>query len=167
MKRFQFTAAALICALACPTAVNATIYNWVFPIDGGQEVPPVDTTGFGTGDVTYNDVSNELSWHITFQDLIGDYTVSHFHGPAAIGDPAGIQVDIPGTGSPLVGGPVIISDAQEVQLLGGLWYVNIHSSFRTGGEIRGQVVPEPATLLLLCVGSAMIIRNRWARRQPA
>jgi hypothetical protein len=63
-----------------------------------------------------------------------------------------------GVTSGVFSGTATISATQETQLLGGLWYINIHSTFRTGGEIRGQVaavpVPEPAFGLLLGLGLA-------------
>jgi hypothetical protein len=52
-------------------------------------------------------------------------------------------------------GSATLSALNETRLLSGLMYFNIHSTFRTGGEIRGQVyaaVPEPATLGLLALG---------------
>lgn len=39
-------------------------------------------------------------------------------------------------------GTLKLTDAQETDLLAGLWYLNIHSAAFTGGEIRGQVVTE-------------------------
>ena len=52
-------------------------------------------------------------------------------------------------------------------LLGGLWYINIHTTAFPGGEIRGQVrvVPEPSSLALAtlsCVG--LLISGRRFRR---
>jgi hypothetical protein len=61
-------------------------------------------------------------------------------------------------------GNATITEVQEAQLLAGLLYINIHSEFRPGGEIRGQVsvIPEPGTYALF--GSALaalaIIRLR-------
>jgi hypothetical protein len=70
---------------------------------------------------------------------------------------------ISGLVSPLIGSTTI-TDAQETQLLDGLWYVNVHSTANPGGEIRGQVVPEPATLLLLAMGAFFAIAHTLRKR---
>jgi hypothetical protein len=153
-----------VCVLMLGTsAAQATVFHFVFPIDGLQEAPPNATPGFGNGDVTYNDVTNELSWNISYSALIGTATLSHFHGPADYGVNAAARVDIAGlsggVASPMIG-MTTISDAFETELLDGLWYVNIHSTFDAGGEIRGQVVPEPTSLALLAGGGVFVLRRR-------
>ena len=148
---------------------SAAIINLAATIDGGQEVPPVNTPATGTGVVTLDDVSNLLSWEITYSGLIGAPTVSHFHGPAPVGTNAGVQVDIVANSGGSIASPMIgsatITDPQKADLLAGLWYINIHSSFRPGGEIRGQVevVPIPAALWLF--GSGLLGLIGLARRK--
>ena len=46
-------------------------------------------------------------------------------------------------------------------MLNGLHYVNIHTEEFPGGEIRGQVVPEPSAIALALVGLlALSVRGR-------
>jgi len=105
-------------------------------------------TGSGSGIVTYNSVTKVLSWNITFSGTQGTVNLAHFHGPAAPGTPAGVQVLIPGPYvSPLIGSSAPLTATQESQLLAGLWYINIHTTHSPAGEIRGQVVsPTGATI---------------------
>ena len=162
MSRSKLVLGLCAVVLAWPCLASAASYHWVFPLDGLQETPPVATPGSGTGDVTYDDVTKLLEWNVTFSDLIGDFSAAHFHGPADYGVPAGVQVGMPGAGSPLIGSATI-TQVQEDDLLAGLWYVNIHSSVYPGGEIRGQVVPEPASMLLLGSGAVLLMRRRRTR----
>lgn len=110
-------------------------------LDGSQEVPPVDTDGTGSAMMTFDPSGNELSWFIEFSGLSGPATAAHFHGPAAAGANAGIQVNIGETSglvSPMNGSAVLTSE-QVSSLLDGQLYINIHTEANTGGEIRGQV----------------------------
>lgn len=147
----------------CGSAQARPMYHYEFPIDGLQEVLPVVTPGFGDGVVDYDSDTNMLSWTITYSGLIGSPTVSHFHGAAPPGVNAGVQVDIAvlsgGIASPMIGSTVI-TELQEADLLAGLWYVNIHSTFRPGGEIRGQVVPAPGVTSILGLGALVALRRR-------
>jgi len=150
---------------------SAAIINLTASIDGNQEAPPTGSPGTGTGIVTLDDVTNLLNWNITYSGLIGTPTVSHFHGPAPIGANAGVQVDIVANSGGSIASPMIgfatITDAQEVDLLAGLWYINIHSSTFPGGEIRGQVnvVPIPAAVWLF--GTGLIGLIGIARRKQS
>ena len=154
MHRFGFLLALVaitsLCVLANP--VQATIFDLTSSIDGLQTFPPTGSTGTGSADVTYDDVTNQLSWDINWGGLSGPVTVMHFHGPAAPGSNAGVQVNIgsiSGTTSPSIGATTI-SASQAADLLNNLYYINIHTAQFPGGEIRGQVlsVPEPTGIAL-------------------
>jgi hypothetical protein len=141
--------------LTIATSAGAAVLPWTSVIDGAQETPPVVTPATGSAFGTYDTDTNLLTWTITFSGLIGTTNNSHFHGPAAVGvGPAGVRLAIPFTagvtGDTLMGSGTVADEAQEAELLAGLWYINIHSTFAPGGEIRGQVsvVPEPATFAL-------------------
>lgn len=140
--------------------VEGALVNYNFPIDGSQQVPPVVTAASGTGLVTLDTVTNQLDWNITFSGLITPEIAAHFHGPAPVGVNAGVQISL-ALGSPKIGSQIITA-AQEADVLAGLWYVNIHSQTFPGGEIRGQVVPEPMTVMLLGLGGLALLRKRRA-----
>lgn len=110
-------------------------------LDGSQEVPSVDTAGDGFASMTFDEASNEISWDIEFSGLSGPATGAHFHGPAAEGVNADVQVsigDVSGLSSPMEGSAVFTDD-QASDLLDGMMYINIHTAANPGGEIRGQV----------------------------
>jgi hypothetical protein len=164
--RKGFLAVATGAALVLASSAGALTYNLTSSMDGAQETPPVITLGTATLTGTYDDVTNALVWSGSFSALTGNTTDAHFHGPAAVGvGPAGVQVPATagsgdifpiGVTAGSFSGTATLTAAQETMLLNGLIYFNIHSSFRTGGEIRGQVfatlVPEPAVLGLLATG---------------
>ncbi|TVQ50320.1 MAG: CHRD domain-containing protein [Phycisphaerales bacterium] len=150
-------------AISLSTAASASIITYNFDISGSQEVPAVDTPATGVGLVTINTETNLLTWDISYQDLIGTMTVAHFHGPADFGANAPVELDITDTGTPGTQsgsflGEAMITNDQMAQLLDGLWYINIHSTFSPPGEIRGQVIPAPGVIGLLafagCIGSS-------------
>jgi len=158
---------ALAVSLVAAPAGAATIYLYA-NLDGAQEVPPVATPATGYADLQFDTVTKVLSWTITFSGLIGTTTDAHFHGPAPVGVPAGVRIGIPHTdgltADTLIGSSAPLSALFESELLGQLWYINIHTTFRPGGEIRGQVVPEPGTFALLGLGlTALALRRVRAR----
>lgn len=137
----------------------------------------------GTG-ITFDDVTKELSFEFAygsdfgFVDMEGDYSTSHIHGPVAVDYPdpntgAGVAIGLDSfhvsgssgrTGS--FSGSVTLDATQEANLLANLYYVNIHSSFAGGGELRGQLVPlipEPTTAGLALIGFAVLLRGRRRR----
>lgn len=156
-------------------ATQAGLITYDFPIDVAQEVPaPTIPSGFspsGTGLVTLDTDTNELTFEITYQGLTGDIVSpgAHIHGPAAAGSTAGVFVFLAGgtSGNPLpqppsgvLTGSAILTDTQEQWVLDGLAYVNIHTAQNGAGEIRGQVVPEPATIGLLGLAGLAVLRRR-------
>jgi hypothetical protein len=119
-------------ALAEKVAMKATL-------NGKSEVPPNDSKGTGTADITYDTASKKLDWKLTYSGLTGPATAAHFHGPADPGKNAGVAVPIPNAGSSPTEGSATLTDAQAADLMAGKYYVNIHTKDHPGGEIRGQV----------------------------
>jgi hypothetical protein len=109
-------------------------------LDGKSQVPPNTSAGTGTADLDYDAPSKKLTWKITYSGLSGPATAAHFHGPAAAGANAGVKVPIPNATSSPVEGSATLTDEQAADLMGGKYYINVHTAANPGGEIRGQVV---------------------------
>jgi hypothetical protein len=105
-----------------------------------SEVPPKTSNGHGALDATYDTSSKDFSWKSTYAGLTGPATMAHFHGPAPVGQNAGIVLPIPkdALASPIQGHQTL-TDAEANDLLAGKWYFNVHTAKNPGGEIRGQV----------------------------
>jgi hypothetical protein len=144
-------------ALALAAPASATIINLTASLDCAQANAGAGTctgggSGTGSATVTFDTVSNLLSWNLSYSGLSAGVTAAHFHGPATTSQNAGITVGI-GTANPAAGSATLTA-GQAADLLDELWYINDHTSIFTGGEIRGQVLlaPEPGVLGLLAAG---------------
>jgi hypothetical protein len=124
-----------------------------FRLEGSQVVPPVSTDGSGSCTVTLDDQTGAYTVSGNYTCLRGDATSVHFHGPAGIGQEAPVIVGFSNTGG--VSGTFSRSGtltSQQVQdMLNGLIYVQLHSTFRLTGELRGQVV--------VCSSASLSTRN--------
>jgi hypothetical protein len=136
-----------IFSIANPHAVySTTTTSCAADLDGSAEVPPVETDGSGSATMEFDPSNNELTWSIEFSDLSEPASAAHFHGPAATGTNAGVQVNIgevSGLESPMEGSAELTAE-QATMLLDEKLYINIHTAANPNGEIRGQVTCESA-----------------------
>ncbi len=107
-------------------------------LSGAQEVPPATTAGSGTVTANFDKSSNKLTYEVTYSGLTGPAGAGHFHGPAAVGQNAGVALPFANPASP-IRGEATLTAAQAADLLAGRWYANIHTARYPGGEIRGQL----------------------------
>ena len=139
----------LFMLLAVQFSAFATSYSLSATIDGTQEVPASGSAGIGSMVGNYNDVTNILTYTISYAGL-GSVTAMHFHGNAAAGSNAGVKAGITVAASP-VSGNVTVAEADEAAMLAGMWYINIHTAAFPGGEIRGQMAAAAITHILSAV----------------
>jgi Cu/Zn superoxide dismutase len=128
-------------ALAFATPSMAAMVTMKADLKTGNEVPPVNGSGAGSVDLTYDSDSKKLSWKGSYSGLTGPATAAHFHGPAEPSKNAGVVVPIfaaAAAKSPFEGSATL-TDAQASDLMAGRLYVNIHTDANKAGEIRGQV----------------------------
>ena len=145
---------------------SATMWNISSFMDGSQETPPNASPATGTVTGTYDDVGNILSITTMASGFVAPVSAAHIH-KAPAGVAGGVIFPLTGaTGSTSYFSVNLFTytAANETDLFAGLHYVNIHSSTFPGGEIRGQLlaspVPEPATLVALCLGGLSMLRKR-------
>ncbi len=132
---------ACACALAFTSPSMAEMMKMKAELKASNEVPPTQSSGTGSVDVTYDSATKKLAWKGTYSGLTGPATAAHFHGPAGSGKNAGVMVPIfqgAAAKSPFEGSSTL-TDAQAKALMDGDMYVNIHTAANKAGEIRGQV----------------------------
>lgn len=139
---FLFSLAIATAVLAAsPAAAKMIVLSAT--LDGQKQVPPVDTAGKGTAEISYDTSTRQLDWTVTYGGLSGPATAAHFHGPAGPGENAAPVVPFkPPLASP-VSGSATLTEEQAKELLDGKFYINIHTAAHKDGEIRGQVTKAP------------------------
>lgn len=140
MLRTSLLAAAF--AFGWLTSASAAVINFAASMSAASEVPPKTSAGSGEALATLDTTTKTLTYTVTFENLTGPASAAHFHGPAAAGANAGVQVPLGNNPTSPIHGSAKLTDAQITELEGGKWYVNVHTAANPGGEIRGQVVEK-------------------------
>jgi hypothetical protein len=183
-NRLAALAVAAIAATALPAAAHELEYTAT--LSGPNESPPQASPGTGFADVLIDLDTATMEVKVTFSGLLGTTTASHIHCCTAVPGTgtAGVATAVPtfpdfplgvmsgtydktfdladaATYNPTfitanggtVGGAM---NALLAGMAGGEAYLNIHSTFAPGGEIRGFLapVPEPETWALMAGGLA-------------
>lgn len=137
---------------------------------GYDEVPSISTTGTGTFTLTIEPGDTGFTYELTYSGLTGSVQQAHTHiaqkgvnGGIMVfyctnlgNGPAGTQAcpasgTITGriTAADVIGGAAAqgVSPGEFAEVLkairAGSTYTNVHSNLFPGGEIRGQIAPEP------------------------
>jgi hypothetical protein len=156
---------------------QAALFTFTNTLTGAQENPQVSTPGTGTATVVLDTTAQTLSVDLTFSGLTSGTLASHIHCCAPLGSNAGVATTTPTfAGFPLGvtagtfrtvldltqassynpafiaanGGTTASAEAVlAAGIIAGQSYLNIHTANFQSGEIRAQLIPEPATLSLL------------------
>ncbi len=144
-------------SLAAPATATVTIIDndssgttspisrqFVAYLTGAEEVPTTPNSVKGNGGVVQLSL-DELSAKVSllFSGLTGTETGAHLHGPAGIGVNGPILFPLP-LGNPLQNVVINPTSQQVANLRMGQQYLNVHSSSFPNGEIRGQLLWNPA-----------------------
>lgn len=183
-------------ALCAAGAAQASPITFRAALNGANESPSNLSPGVGTTTVIFDDLLHTMQVIVDFSGLVAGTTAAHVHcctTPPGVGN-VGVATELPlFTGFPtgvtaghydhifdtslsatwnpafVTANGGTVAGAEAAFLAGmraGRAYLNLHTSFRPGGEIRGFLaqVPEPATLALAALGLFAISATR--RRQP-
>jgi hypothetical protein len=137
--------------------------TFVSELTGDQEVPPVETTATGRGQVVVNSERSALRFAVSVADLPADQiTQAHIHvAPAGFNGPVvvfladrsfnGLRIGTLTEEDIIPRQDVSISTFADLlaALEAGDAYINVHSMDNPAGEVRGQVQPSmifPASL---------------------
>jgi len=156
---------------------------------GGNEFPDAVVGGGSGGEtgagISFDDVTNMLTINIGwgsgngFTDLVSEAFAGHIHGPTASAAPDSFLENasplftlstMPGWNFSATNGgfsgSIELTGPQATDLFAGRFYVNAHTEFSLGGEIRGNLlpVPEPASFAMLGVGLALVAGIARRRR---
>jgi hypothetical protein len=179
-------------------AAHAVPLVYTATLSGANENPAVVSAGTGWTEVTYDPDAHTLRINVNFSGLTGTTTAAHIHAPALPTGNAGAATTTPYfTGFPIGvtsgsydqtfdltlassfsaafitnfgGGTVAGAEAALANALaGGMAYLNVHSTFAPGGEIRGNLaaVPDSTSAGLLLAPAFLVLlaaRSRGRRR---
>ena len=140
MHKMTLVAAALLATVSAWSSAQAANETFTGTLSGKAEVPPTDSAGNGTAQVTLDTASKEITYKVTYSGLSGPAAAAHIHCGAtgAAGGNAGVAVPFKDAASP-ISGSATLTDAQVADLEAGKCYVNVHTAANKGGELRAQL----------------------------
>lgn len=114
------------------------------PMLGTEQVPAVNSTGYGAVTAIYDEASNILFYGFDWQlDGNNQAVAAHFHlGARGTTGPVVIDLGPVSGNSGKTTGAMGLTDAEELDLLAGNWYINVHSDAFPDGEIRAQMIEK-------------------------
>jgi CHRD domain/IPTL-CTERM motif/Prealbumin-like fold domain len=127
---------------------------FVFHLSGDQEAPPVATTERGGCMGRFDAAAHTFSLVCTHN--VDSPTVMHIHrgAPGVNGE---IAFDMGSPVSPVVATWSGMTPADEADLLAGNLYLNIHTSGRPAGAIRGQILPRTIDTVAFTLNAAQAV----------
>lgn len=126
--------------------IRAADYVFETRMYGNEQVPPVDTVGWGFFRFFFNEDRSAADVTVDIKGLAGQGVIS-----------ADIHRGAPGTNGPVVkhladGGYIVtaarvtFTKAELQEMASGAWYISLKTELHPNGELRGQILP-PADFL--------------------
>jgi hypothetical protein len=138
-RKMVFIGIVQLVAVSCQSEENASEVVFSVRLEGKNLVPANATAALGQVEAVYDREKKILSYTITYSGITPN--AWHIHREA-IGNNSPLVFNLGTTFmSPYKNQTVVLTAAQEADLLKGLWYLDIHSALFAAGEVRGQLLP--------------------------
>ncbi|HEY0461920.1 MAG TPA: CHRD domain-containing protein [Pyrinomonadaceae bacterium] len=128
---------AMMFSITAAAAPQFSVY-----LNGRQEVPANDSPGSGTCMLTLNANETQVKVECNYRNLSSNAVGAHIHdnGPVGVNGPIRFDFSFTGGSNGTIGPLTFNTTPEQVaDLRANRWYINIHTSNFTGGELRGQV----------------------------
>jgi membrane protease subunit (stomatin/prohibitin family) len=116
------------------------VVSFYADLKGSNEVPANTSTANGNTIATFNKDTKILTVVTSYSGMV--VTAGHIHKEVA-GSNGPVVFPFTTTASPIVFTSVALNTGQETDLMANLYYVNLHSTAYSDGEIRGQLIKHP------------------------
>ena len=142
-------------------------------LQSANEVPATNSTATGLATFSYNAGAHRLYYRLEQTDVLS-VTAAHIHAGVAGANGPVIHslcggADLPACSTlksaGVITGAVTLTTSEELALLNGGLYVNIHSPTYPGGEIRGQILYPPSATTDANGSATMKINSPFPGRQ--
>ena len=138
-----------LAGVACVGAVSAALaapMSFSVPLNGAEQVPPVQTKGACDARLTYDPDTRQTTWNVTCSDLSSPVTMAHFHvGTVGSNGKPVVWLTKVGSTSTAIEGPIkgesTLTPDEAKDFVAGNLYINVHTKDHPNGEVRGQVMP--------------------------
>lgn len=145
LRRTILALAGVACVGAVSLALAAPM-SFSVPLNGAEQVPPVQTKGACAARLTYDPDTRQVTWNVTCGDLSSPVTMAHFHvGTAGNNGKPVVWLTKVGSTSTAIEGPIkgesTLTPDEAKDFVAGNLYINVHTKDHPNGEVRGQVMP--------------------------
>lgn len=144
---------AYFAAFAATLAARAQVLELRATLNAAQETTVSNSPAVGTAVMFYHVATNRFDLVVTIKDMTNVATASHIHEGAS-GTPGPVVTNLGGEdvytrtqGSMTASFSDLVHGGDPLTLIQGGAYYNIHSAEYPGGEIRGQLIPQPKKLV--------------------
>jgi hypothetical protein len=113
---------------------------FIATLSGDQERPaPVNSPGSGLLLGSLDRTTRVLSYTVTYQGI--NPIAGHLHRvtPNSTVGNGPVEIGFGSLGSPIIGMATLTTQSRVDSLIGGAYYVNLHTTAFPGGEIRGNI----------------------------